>query len=440
MLEKCARWIGQPVYFDAIVWPFAQLPGPREVILRLPSFLGFTVAAFLVYRVGRCILGVETAASAMLLFCAMASYYASDARPYALGLMCASGAILFLLRWMEHGKIVDALFYAIFAALTLYFHFLFGVMFAVHGAYIVLRVLQRKPPRFLAVVLSVGVILLLLIPLIPSFTRTLSARGSFTFVDKPRMESLILESVPVFLYGFLIAGLMTAVLLFENTRFSRPKILPPEVWLILMWAAAAPSALFFYSMLSPVSLFLPRYFSVALPGLALTVAWLISLFQPRPARLLITLVLVAGALINRGGPLRNPPHKNEDWRGAMAAVRKITEGKSLPVLTRSDFIESADPAKFADPQQAEFLMAPQFVYPPGGNIIPLPVRADDRAFKRLETIVEQILLKGDQFILVSVKDDGTYRVWLKGRLQSSSFSIRDLGNFGRISVDLFERN
>jgi len=353
--------------------------------------------------------------------------------------MCACGAVLFLLRWMDRGKIVDAICYSACAALTLYFQFLFGVMFAVHGAYVLLKSVQGKAPRLSIVALSIILILVCLFPLIPNFTRTLSARGSFNFVDKPRTESIVLESVPAFFHGFLIAGLVTGILLFEKTRFSRPTVLTPEVWLLLLWAAAAPSALFLVSMASPVSLFLPRYFSVALPGLALASAWLISGFEPRPTRIILTLALVAGALINRGGPLLNPPHKNEDWRGAMAAVKKITDGKPIPVLVRSDFIESADPGKLTDPAQAEFLMAPQLVYPPGGIIVPLSVRADGRALERLESIVDQILLRESRFILVSVKDDWTYRVWLKGRLQSSSFSIRDVGNFSRISVDLFER-
>src|SRR5437763_16968381 len=32
MLERTFHWVGQPTFFAAIVWPFAQLPGPREVI------------------------------------------------------------------------------------------------------------------------------------------------------------------------------------------------------------------------------------------------------------------------------------------------------------------------------------------------------------------------------------------------------------------------
>ena len=86
----------------------------------------------------------------MLIFAALSAYYASDARPYALGLMAASGAGLYLLRWLDTGKLLDAICYAVLAALTVYFHFLFGVMFVVHAAYILLRLLQGTGPKISA--------------------------------------------------------------------------------------------------------------------------------------------------------------------------------------------------------------------------------------------------------------------------------------------------
>src|SRR5437588_1254586 len=131
MLERSLHWVGQPAFFAAVVWPFAQLPGPREVIFRLPSLIGLSLATFFVYRIGKRLLGKEGAGAAMLIFAALSAYYASDARPYALGLMAASGAGLCLLRWMDSGKLFDAICYAFLAALTVYFHFLFGIMFLV---------------------------------------------------------------------------------------------------------------------------------------------------------------------------------------------------------------------------------------------------------------------------------------------------------------------
>ncbi len=439
MLEKCARWVGQPTFFIAIVWPFAQLPGPREVILRLPSFIGLAVATVFVYRIGKRLLGNESAGAAALMFASIAAYYASDARPYALGLMAASGAILMLIRWMDTGRFIDAIGYACFAALTVYFHFLFSVMFFVQGVYIGLRFWKDRRPRPAALILAVALILALLLPLAPRFVQVMSARGSYSFVSKPRLASIVLDTFPEFLYAFLAAGFLMAILLCSELKFSRPRTLPPEVWLLLAWAIAPPFILYLISYLTSTSVLLPRYFSVALPGLALSLAWVLSSFGPASARMILVMTLVAGAILDRGGSLRKVPHANEDWRGAMAAVKKQTDAVSMPVLVRSDFIESADPSVFANPDQAEFLLAPQIAYPTGGITIPLPIRAEDKAFGRLDSIVDQILLQGDRFILVSSATDGRYLMWLKGRLHLTSFQVRDLGRFGTVSVHLFER-
>ena len=274
MLEKCVRWVGQPTFFTAIVWFFSQLPGPREIVLRLPSFFGLTVAAFFVYRIGKRVLGTEAAGSAMLIFAALAAYYASDARPYALAMMAASGALLFLIRWMAYERIADVVCYAFFAALTVYLHFLFAVMFAVHAAYVLLKIWQRSPPSLPVLALAISLVLVFLTPMVPGFLRVVSNRNTLSFGSDPRISALILDSVPGFLHGFLVAGLIAAILLFSHAKFSRPTVLEPEVWLFVFCAVASPLALFLISFLSPVQIFVARYLSVALPGLALALAWL----------------------------------------------------------------------------------------------------------------------------------------------------------------------
>ncbi len=439
MLEKCARWVGQPTFFIAIVWPFAQLPGPREVILRLPSFLGLAVATVLVYRIGKRLPGSESAGTAALIFATIASYYACDARPYALGLMAASGAILMLIRWLDKGKFIDAIGYACFAALTVYFHFLFSVMFFVQAVYIGLRFWRDRRPSPATLITAIALILALLLPLARRFVQVMSARGSFNFIRKPRLASIVLDTFPEFLYAFLVFGFLLVILLCSEVKFSRPRIIQPEVWMLLLWALVPPVALYVISYVSPTSLLLPRYFSVALPGLALSVAWVFSSFGPAPVRVILVLTLVAGAILDRGGSLRNVRHANDYWREAMAVVKQQTDAASMPVLVRSDFIESADPAIFTDPGQADFLLAPQIAYPGGGVTIPIPIHAEAWSFQRLDSIVDQVLLKGDRFLLVGSKLDEGYQNWLKGRLHSEGFAGRPLGKFGTVVVFLFER-
>ena len=431
MLQRSTRWVGQPTFYMALVWPFSQLPGPREVILRFPSLIGMAIAAVFVYRIGRKLLNVESGANACLIFAALASYYASDARPYALGLMTASGAILFLIRWTQEGRWMDALAYSIFASLTVYFHFLFSVIFLAHAAYLVSRRAQR-----IQMAAGVAIIAALLAPLAPALLRVLAAQSGLTFISKPRLASIVLDSFPDSFYAFVVVGLLVVAILPMEARFSRPRI-APEVWLLLAWATVPVVALYLASYRTPV--LLPRYFSIALPGLALSTAWVIGNIQPATARRLIVLSIVVGAILDKGGSLTKFRHSNQDWRGAMAAVRTITENDpGMVVLARSWFIESASPETFADPTQAQFLLAPQSAYPAPGIPIPLPIYADGRALDRLESIVSSGVLE-NRFILVSSNDDNRYQMWLRGRL-GSSFSGVSLGRFGTVSVELFTHN
>ena len=178
---------------------------------------------------------------------------------------------------------------------------------------------------------------------------------------------------------------------------------------------------------------------ISRPGIALLIAWVIRGVRPLQARTVLVLALAAGAIIDRGGRLWNLPHSNESWREGLAAVNELTKAQPMPILMRSGFIESTDPATFADPAKAELILAPLTAYPVAAPVIPLPYRATDEAFKRLESIVKETLLQRRKFVLVSSGGEEHYRMWLKGRLYAESFTCREIGNFGAITVSLFEK-
>lgn len=163
----------------------SKIPGQRELILRLPSLLAMGFAVWLVYRIGRRLFGVEAGAQAAMVFAAVAAYYAAEARPYAFGLLCACGAILFLIRWMDNRLWVDAVAYSAFAAMTVYFHFLFSTVFAAHLIYVLIR---RAPPLQ---VISVAVLTAaLFVPAVESLLRVMGAAAGYTFISKPRLASI----------------------------------------------------------------------------------------------------------------------------------------------------------------------------------------------------------------------------------------------------------
>ncbi|MEP6537133.1 MAG: hypothetical protein ABJF23_17505, partial [Bryobacteraceae bacterium] len=174
------------------------------------------------------------------------------------------------------------------------------------------------------------------------------------------------------------------------------------------------------------------------PGMALLLSWVIGRFEPLPARTILVLAIAVGAVLERGGRL-NVQHSNENWRASLAAVRRITGAEPMPVLVRSGFIESMDPVQFSDPERADLMLAPLVAYPIPVKATPLPYRPDAGALKRLDALVDKELSRVPRFLLVSSSGEDHYRLWLQGRLYPAAYTTREVGTFGSISVQMFER-
>ena len=117
----------------------------------------------------------------------------------------------------------------------------------------------------------------------------------------------------------------------------------------------------------------------------------------------------------------------------------MTQTEPIPVLIRSGFIESTDPVQFSDPARTDFMLAPLIAYPISARTIPLPYLADENALGRLSRLVDRELCLIPKFLLVSSSGEDHYRLWLEGRLHPASYTARQIGNFGTVSVHLFER-
>jgi len=247
-----------------------------------------------------------------------------------------------------------------------------------------------------------------------------------------------MSTAPEFLYGFLITGFLALILLCKNVRFTIPGKFSPEIWLLVLWTMVPPFLLFLVSYLTPTKVFLLRYVAVSLPGMALLLAWVIRQFQPAPARITLVLALALGALLERGGRPKIQ-HSSENWRSSLVTVRGMTQTEPIPVLIRSGFIESTDPVQFSDPARTDFMLAPLIAYPISARTIPLPYLADENALGRLSRLVDRELCLIPKFLLVSSSGEDHYRLWLEGRLHPASYTARQIGNFGTVSVHLFER-
>src|SRR6266446_3069597 len=137
---RMGLWPGSLAY-DLVVMAARRIGGDNEIVLRLPSVFAMAGTAFLLYGLGRRMIGPLAGMFACLAFVSMRDviYQASNLRPYSLALYCLVGAMLALVNWLDAGGLRHAVTYATLAALTVYFHSLFGVMFVIHALYVFLR-------------------------------------------------------------------------------------------------------------------------------------------------------------------------------------------------------------------------------------------------------------------------------------------------------------
>jgi mannosyltransferase len=441
-IARSAEYGGGHTLYHLLLWATSMVAGTSEVALRLPSLLAMAGATVLLSRLAARLAGAEAARLAVVVFVSSQgiAFAAADARVYALATLLAVAALLALVRWLDGGRPIDGVLYALSAALTFHAHYLFAPLLAVHALYAAWR--RRRGdtvvgPRALA---AVGVLLMmLLLPAIPGFFTVFGTRDLFVWAETPTATEVV-EALapPVLVYAVLAGAALAAASI--GLRFERGhREARRDAWLLpALWFVVPPLVLLAVSILTPEKIFVPRYFLGAVPGLALLVGGALARVEPAPARGLIATAIVAVAIA--ACPLRR--HGWEDWRAAAAAAGAASDGTSTPVLVQGGAIESASVSWLSGPR-AQVALAPMLYYPIPGTLVPLPLIGwrDDRdaANRYLENVAATLLEPSARFLVLTRKDEPEMRAWFDGRLAGRGFRSRRLGRYGHVSVVLFER-
>ncbi len=134
---------------------------------------------------------------------------------------------------------------------------------------------------------------------LPGLLYIFRTRGTHVFEKAPRFIELLWTVAPGWLA--LIAGL--AVLLATATRrpFVRDRVERWRVLFCLSLAFVPLLILYGVSVATPLHIFVPRYRLVAIPGIALCWALLVSRINSRNIRLLFCVVLVQRDCLPRPG-------------------------------------------------------------------------------------------------------------------------------------------
>jgi mannosyltransferase len=286
------------VYY-IIVQAWGAVFGFSEAATRGLSAIAAAAGAAGLAAIGRTLNGQAFGVTAASLFVAMprTTWMAVEARSFALSAAAAIFATLTLLIAAKSGRIAWWSVYAATSLVAVYVFMYALLLLPVHGIYI----LARQRARVRAFAAAVVVIVALAIPLVvrveaqKSQISWLSEQANvsiWSVLVEPYFESSWLVA-SLFILGFLFA--LTSAMRVSGWRAALPVGRSPEMFLGLVWAGVPLLALVIADAVAG-PLYLARYLSFCVPGVALIAAGLVIRMTRRRTRALLVALVIVSAI------------------------------------------------------------------------------------------------------------------------------------------------
>jgi hypothetical protein len=419
----------------ALPW-LPQNPGVTEAAYRLPSVLAMLAALLLIARIAMRLIHPDAGWFAVFACFGLRglNYAADDARPYALGMLMVSGAVLFLIRWLDRGRVIDAAVFLVFAALIWRVHLIYWPFYVVLFLYTVVRLARAETPVGWPAGAIVWAILgLSLIPVAVEAFSLFRQAGAHVITALPGPGEL----VRTLKFGLILwSAAIALVLRFRGGASGLRRLPATSVVLVVAWWLIPPAALFAYSWGTGNSVFVNRYMSFGLPGIALCGTLAAAFLVPQPRWRWAAVILGAGVLIFLGDWRHQwPPHHGSDWRGAAAAVNALPYGPDLPVLCPSPFIEARAPEWSPRYPLPGFLYAHLATYPVRGRLELFPFQTSPEAEAWASQIGKDALQPFGRFVLYG--SSASVQFWSDWYLKQPEFEgwrAHRLGDFGDVAA------
>jgi hypothetical protein len=185
------------------------------------------------------------------------------------------------------------------------------------------------------------------------------------------------------------------------------------------------------------SIFVPRYMIASQVGIALAAGWAIGRIRPSVARAMIAASILVFSLEAFGSiAQRRPLHGGENWRSAVADIRKIAGNTQMPVFAQTGTLEARSLNLNFESNLPSYVSGPFLVYPGAGRIIFIPPPNIDRGRQFLESTVVPIAEASDRFLLLTRNDDFSSDI-LQAKLPD--YTAHPVDDFGRVGLVLFQR-
>jgi hypothetical protein len=419
----------------------SKLLGQSEVAYRVPSILAAGLALWLIARLAARLIHPRAGWFAAFACLGLHDFneHAADARPYALGMCVAAACVWFLVRWLDTAHWRDGLLFAFCGALLWPIHLIYWPFYLVLGLYTGVRLARHETPVAPRYALAVFALMgMALVPVALRALRLMHNAGAHVILALPSLhhfEWTLRWKLPLIAGG--LAWLLGRMLGWkrDGQALSRSALV-----LVAAWWLGQPVCLFAYSYLTGNSAYVPRYFSISLPGLALAATFaarpFFSAAQWKPMAALVG--TGALALLGQWTSLW-PQHQHSDWRGAAAMANREAPDARIAVICTSPFVEGQWPTWRPDYPLPGFLYAQLPVYPLHGRVLLFPFERGRESEQYAASLLPETLTAPGRFLIYggagNVRD---WRNWFAQRPELDGWDNR-LVRFGDVYLVLFSR-
>ena len=418
--------------YSYVLWLSSKFIGTSEVALRIPSILAMLAAVYMLYLAAREMFGREIGLICATVFALnpIVVFESVDVRPYAFVAFAVNTAILILIRLRTSSSLVLAGTFGFVAAVIVAVHYLAAVILpALLLCFIVFK-LPRGTGMWKQLAVAIGIFALAFLPLIPGFYYDFRTSKTHVFEQAPYLQDLFLTLVPPILAIALGATGIAAAWIVrrrENVQFLKWHML-----LCLSLALIPVLILYGVSVSTPMHTFVPRHRLVAIPGITLCWAMLLSPFRSRALRVFFCLIFVGMSAM---AYLRSPHlgHHSYTWKYAILAAEKSAASDDAPVLICSDFPD-ADyikmPTKTA---KTDLYYAPLSYYQLSAPVVPLPRTLNAETVRAGSEFLDAARQKHQRFLAMAYIPSYPTLDWLT-RQASRGYSVHTLGTYDGIKV------
>jgi hypothetical protein len=437
-----APQVPDSIYYQlprAAQWLF----GFSEIAYRVPSVLLMGLALFCIARLS--VRLIHPGAAWFVVFVCLAlrgnNDQAADARPYALGTFIAALSLWFLIRWLDSAHWWDAALFIATAALLWRVHLVFWPFYIVLSIYAVTRLLRHETrPGWLPTLAVFALLGIALLPVLMDALNLFRQANAHVIVALPTPRDLRVSLK----FGLILICGGGAFVLNRLFRWPRTSLAVglSSVVLIAAWWLLQPLALFAVSVVTGNSMFVARYLYIGLPGAAMAATLAAALFIPPAWWKPLSLVLAAAVLLMLGQWGEGPPvHHGSNWRLAARTMDQLAaDDPATPVLCPSPFVEARPPVWQPSYALPGFLYCHLPVYPFRGKPYLLPFDDSPQAQLYVESLAHGALAQSGRFFIYGGSYGVRYwRDWFYRQPQYSTWHSEQLGDFGDVIVELFEK-